>query len=1081
MAHTFLWIGTGGDFGTAANWVDQTLGGIASVAPGTADVAWIVGPASPSFQVVSGWADVADLSFTGATLLLAQVSAQSFEVGTASGNGAVTVSGSTTVLIAGTLTLGAAGTPATAGALTVTLNSLLLAGAMVMNGLSSLSISGGAAVEIGNAFAVVPGRLVIDPGSTLSATNGTVNAPVTNNGIILAGGYGLTLAGNVVGSGTVQIGAGARLDLSYGSAGSGETVAFLGSTGTLFTPLTGFSASIAGFAVGDAIVLGQTADSVAYFDNFNGTGLLRLRQSGTLVQTLTVAGSYTNAQFLVSGGTLSILASGVGGSGGASPGSAGPDLYAWNAGGGDWRTAGNWSDITSGETPAVIAPGSNDLVSVTGAGGASYQTLTGLGNAASLTLAANVALAGSFSAANLAIGGTAAGNVIISGGYQVAAGAVQLLLGTLALNGAGAVLNVAGTISLGDPAPPNPAGVLSLANGATLLAGGVAMNALSRISVDASSTLEIGTLGNAAAGYLTVDAGATLVATNGTVAAPIADDGVIAVGGYGLSVTGAVHGAGQLQIGAGARLDLSYASAVNGVTVGFQAATGVLYLPAFGFTATIAGFRPGDVIGSARSIDHASYAATSANRGTLTLSLGGTTVTTLTLAGIYTGASFFTASNAIVVTGTVACFAAGTRILTARGEVPVELLREGEAVVTLAGTAAALKPIQWIGRARSDPAGHAAPHRITPIRVRADAIAPGVPHADVLLSPDHAILIDGALMSVHVLINGASIVREPITGPIDYYHVELAKHDVILAEGMRVESYLDTGNRRAFADGVAEDPRDARLSPRALAAWARHACAPLKVRGPDVVAAHARLALRAQVLGHRRTAAPGLRIMSGDIELPASRSAPDRWRVAIPAGIRSVRLRSRSVVPEALDRRLDDRRVLGVAVARITIDGQVLDRGSARLTDGWYDDEDDAPWRWTNGDAGLNCGDCRVIEIRISRILEYWEAPNWDAGPALRLSIGKWSPGARFALPVPGLSQPWLSAAHASPHAAHTPVRDPQSTPPPTPPSRVATAGSAGPLAPRSRRPRIRPDPTGTRSRPRRLAAPSRQRRWPPR
>ncbi len=35
---------------------------------------------------------------------------------------------------------------------------------------------------------------------------------------------------------------------------------------------------------------------------------------------------------------------------------------------------------------------------------------------------------------------------------------------------------------------------------------------------------------------------------------------------------------------------------------------------------------------------------------------------------------------------------------------------------------------------------------------------------------------------------------------VAYYHVELAAHDVILAGGLPCESYLDSGNRRAFAD-----------------------------------------------------------------------------------------------------------------------------------------------------------------------------------------------------------------------------------------------------------------------------------------
>ena len=42
-----------------------------------------------------------------------------------------------------------------------------------------------------------------------------------------------------------------------------------------------------------------------------------------------------------------------------------------------------------------------------------------------------------------------------------------------------------------------------------------------------------------------------------------------------------------------------------------------------------------------------------------------------------------------------------------------------------------------------------------------------------------------------------------------YYHVELSTHDVILAEGLATESYLDTGNRAAFESAAAAPAADA--------------------------------------------------------------------------------------------------------------------------------------------------------------------------------------------------------------------------------------------------------------------------------
>ena len=74
-----------------------------------------------------------------------------------------------------------------------------------------------------------------------------------------------------------------------------------------------------------------------------------------------------------------------------------------------------------------------------------------------------------------------------------------------------------------------------------------------------------------------------------------------------------------------------------------------------------------------------------------------------------------------------------------------------------------------------------------------------MPHRDCLLSPDHAVFIDNALIPIRHLVNGRSIVQERVD-EVTYYHVELPPHDVVVAEGLPCESYLDTGNRAAFAD-----------------------------------------------------------------------------------------------------------------------------------------------------------------------------------------------------------------------------------------------------------------------------------------
>jgi hypothetical protein len=129
----------------------------------------------------------------------------------------------------------------------------------------------------------------------------------------------------------------------------------------------------------------------------------------------------------------------------------------------------------------------------------------------------------------------------------------------------------------------------------------------------------------------------------------------------------------------------------------------------------------------------------------------------------------------------------------------VELLRAGNLVVTAAGK---LKKVRWIGHRRIDCRRHAKPRDIWPVRVLAGAFGNGLPLRDLWLSPDHAVFVDNALIPVRYLINGRTIAQQRVS-EVTYYHVELATHDVILAEGMSCESYLDTGNRADFADGHA--------------------------------------------------------------------------------------------------------------------------------------------------------------------------------------------------------------------------------------------------------------------------------------
>ena len=185
---------------------------------------------------------------------------------------------------------------------------------------------------------------------------------------------------------------------------------------------------------------------------------------------------------------------------------------------------------------------------------------------------------------------------------------------------------------------------------------------------------------------------------------------------------------------------------------------------------------------------------------------------------------------------TLACFVEGTRILTVRGEVAVEQLAVGQLVVT--GVGRRLAPVVWIGHRRV--------WDTMPVRVRAGAFGVGCPCADVRLSPDHAVYCAGVLIPVRYLVNGESVVWEALQS-VTYWHVELDRHDVMLAEGLLVESFLDTGNRGVFSGEIAAPAEFA------FQRWEAAGCAPLLLGGSLLETIRARLrpgALSSLGLGH---------------------------------------------------------------------------------------------------------------------------------------------------------------------------------------------------------------------------------------
>jgi len=311
--------------------------------------------------------------------------------------------------------------------------------------------------------------------------------------------------------------------------------------------------------------------------------------------------------------------------------------------------------------------------------------------------------------------------------------------------------------------------------------------------------------------------------------------------------------------------------------------------------------------------------------------------------------------NTFVTTSQLPCFVQGTRILTERGEVPVESLRVGDRAMAL--LARGLQPIRWIGHRTLDLRTHPRPQQVWPICVAAGAFGEGQPHRALWLSPGHAVFVapeaggsrDGVLTQIENLINGATIVQVP-HDRITYWHVELAEHDVLLAEGLPAESYLDTGNRTAFGNGGVF----AELHPDFLPRHWTETCTPLVMEGPPLASIKARLLARAAALGHAITEDHGLHLLADGV-MVSSETDGEVHHFRLSRSATDVHLLSRTWVPAWMEPDSADWRRLGVCVRRLEIDGTDTTLDSLCGLDGWHHVERDGigAFRWTSGAGRL--------------------------------------------------------------------------------------------------------------------------------
>ncbi|WP_198029556.1 Hint domain-containing protein [Bradyrhizobium sp. WSM3983] len=136
------------------------------------------------------------------------------------------------------------------------------------------------------------------------------------------------------------------------------------------------------------------------------------------------------------------------------------------------------------------------------------------------------------------------------------------------------------------------------------------------------------------------------------------------------------------------------------------------------------------------------------------------------------------------------CFVRGTKLRSTDGELSVETIAVGDQLMTVSG---AFRPVVWVGSWLGQKrAGESWSKQMRPVRIKQSALAPNVPYEDLLISQGHAIFIDGLLVPAGELVNGTTVLLETAdeSDTLEYFHVKLASHDMVLAAGAPVETLL---------------------------------------------------------------------------------------------------------------------------------------------------------------------------------------------------------------------------------------------------------------------------------------------------
>jgi len=165
----------------------------------------------------------------------------------------------------------------------------------------------------------------------------------------------------------------------------------------------------------------------------------------------------------------------------------------------------------------------------------------------------------------------------------------------------------------------------------------------------------------------------------------------------------------------------------------------------------------------------------------------------------------------------ILCFSRGSQIETPHGLCVVEDLNIGDLVLT---KDSGVQAIKWIGRKRVMSERLETDRNLRPVRISMDAFGPGVPCRDMMVSPQHKILMSGWLAEVNfasseILAPAKGLINDTTIRPVDdlaeieYVHVMFEKHEIVTVDNLQSESFfagdtavstLDQASRRELFD-----------------------------------------------------------------------------------------------------------------------------------------------------------------------------------------------------------------------------------------------------------------------------------------